>query len=118
IITPVKPKLFIILIIDPECRGLCFMPMDREVAAIPEKEKLKSIIKIILRVTKSKKKEINKKTKASIEENCIIFFPLNLVNKERFNIKQFGNSYKSYMEKVPRMNLILGFIKIFKKSNK
>ncbi|GAI38050.1 unnamed protein product [marine sediment metagenome] len=60
------------------------MPIDREVAAIPEKEKLKSIIKIILRVTKSKKKEINKKTKASIEENCIIFFPLNLVNKELF----------------------------------
>ncbi len=60
------------------------MPIDREVAAIPEKEKLKSIIKIILRVTKSKKKEISKKTKASIEENCIIFFPLNLVNKELF----------------------------------
>ena len=60
------------------------MPMDREVAAIPEKEKLKSIIKIILRVTKSKKKEINKKTKASIEENCINFFSLNLVNKELF----------------------------------
>jgi len=37
------------------------MPIDREVAAIPEKEKLKSIIKIILRVTQSKKKEINKK---------------------------------------------------------
>lgn len=48
----------------------------------------------------------------------IITLYLISIEEERFNIKQFGNSYKSYMEKVPRMNLILGFIKIFKKSNK
>lgn len=37
------------------------------------------------------------------------------IEEERSNIKQFGNSYKSYMKKVPRMNIILGFIKILKK---
>jgi len=40
------------------------------------------------------------------------------IEEERLNNRQFGNSYKNYMEKVPRMNLVLGFIKILKKSNK
>lgn len=39
------------------------------------------------------------------------------IEEERSNIKQFGSSYKSYMKKVPRMNLILGFIRILKKNN-
>jgi len=39
------------------------------------------------------------------------------IEEERSNIKQFGSSYKSYMKKVPRMNLILGFIRIHKKNN-
>jgi len=39
------------------------------------------------------------------------------IEEERSNIKQLGSSYKSYMKKVPRMNLILGFIRILKKNN-
>jgi len=39
------------------------------------------------------------------------------IEEEPSNIKQFGSSYKSYMKKVPRMNLILGFIRILKKNN-
>jgi protein-S-isoprenylcysteine O-methyltransferase Ste14 len=39
------------------------------------------------------------------------------IEEERSNIKQFGRSYKSYMKKVPRINLILGFIRILKKNN-
>jgi protein-S-isoprenylcysteine O-methyltransferase Ste14 len=39
------------------------------------------------------------------------------IEEERLNNRQFGNSYKNYMEKVPRMNLVLGFIKILKKNN-
>lgn len=39
------------------------------------------------------------------------------IEEERSSIKQFGSSYKSYMKKVPRMNLILGFIRILKKNN-
>jgi len=39
------------------------------------------------------------------------------IEEEHSNIKQFGSSYKSYMKKVPRMNLILGFIRILKKNN-
>ena len=41
----------------------------------------------------------------SIEEECL-------------NNRQFGKSYKNYMEEVPRMNLVLGFIKILKKKFK
>jgi protein-S-isoprenylcysteine O-methyltransferase Ste14 len=37
------------------------------------------------------------------------------IQEEYSNIKQLGKSYKSYMETVPRMNLILGVIRIIKK---
>jgi len=40
------------------------MHKEREIAAIPEKEKLKSNIKIIFRINWSRKKEVSKKTKA------------------------------------------------------
>ncbi|MFX1409442.1 MAG: methyltransferase family protein [Promethearchaeota archaeon] len=33
-------------------------------------------------------------------------------------IEKFGNEYREYREKVPRMNLILGFIKYIKRNNK
>jgi len=45
----------------------------------------------------------------------IITLYLISIEEERINVKQFGNSYKSYMKMVPRMNIILGFIKIIKK---
>jgi protein-S-isoprenylcysteine O-methyltransferase Ste14 len=35
--------------------------------------------------------------------------------EEHSSIKRFGNSYRSYMETVPRMNLVLGVIRLLKK---
>lgn len=40
------------------------------------------------------------------------------IEEERLNIKQFGNSYRSYMVRVPRMNLILGSIRLLRRRNK
>jgi protein-S-isoprenylcysteine O-methyltransferase Ste14 len=37
------------------------------------------------------------------------------IEEEYSSIKRFGDSYKSYMKMVPRMNLILGFIRVIKK---
>lgn len=37
------------------------------------------------------------------------------VIEELKNIERFGEDYKKYMEKVPRMNIILGFIRYCKK---
>jgi protein-S-isoprenylcysteine O-methyltransferase Ste14 len=37
------------------------------------------------------------------------------IKEEQINIKEFGNNYKSYMERVPSMNIILGFVRIFKR---
>ena len=56
--------------------------MEREIAAIPEKEKLKGYIKLIIRIKWSRKKEESKKIKASIEKNCINLFLLYLLTKK------------------------------------
>jgi len=48
----------------------------------------------------------------------IITLYLISIEEERLNIKQFGNSYRSYMGKVPRMNLILGSIRLLRRRNK
>lgn len=37
------------------------------------------------------------------------------IEEEHSSIKRFGNSYKSYMKTVPRMNLIIGVIRVIKK---
>ena len=58
------------------------MPIDRDKRLMVEKEKTESSIKITLRTNQSKFIEVNKKIKASIEENCINFFLLNLVSKK------------------------------------
>ena len=82
--TPKKPELFIILIIDPVLRGSWCMLTDIAAAAIPEKERAKSIIRMVLRIRVSAKKKIVKVTKASITEICIIFFSLNLEKRKLF----------------------------------
>ena len=35
--------------------------------------------------------------------------------EERTNIKKFGDDYKRYMQKVPRMNLLLGIIRLIRR---
>ncbi len=41
------------------------------------------------------------------------------IAEEKQNIEKFGDSYKDYMQRVPRMNFILGFIRaIFRASRK
>jgi len=34
-----------------------------------------------------------------------------MIEEEKRNIEKFGNAYKDYMKKVPRINLIAGIIK-------
>ena len=35
--------------------------------------------------------------------------------EDRLNIEKFGNNYKKYMEKVPRMNLLLGVMRLLRR---
>jgi protein-S-isoprenylcysteine O-methyltransferase Ste14 len=35
--------------------------------------------------------------------------------EDRFNIEKFGKNYKKYMEKVPRMNLLLGVMRLLRR---
>ena len=35
--------------------------------------------------------------------------------EERLLVERFGNDYRSYMQRVPRMNLILGIIRLWKR---
>ncbi len=44
----------------------------------------------------------------------IIILYKDMFRADRYGIKKFGKSYKSYMKKVPRMNFVLGIIKILK----
>jgi hypothetical protein len=53
----------------PEYHGDCFMARESAIAAIPEKEKLKSNIKIIFKIRWPKIKEVSKKIKASMEKS-------------------------------------------------
>ena len=76
----------------PDC-GKKMIPADKRMAPIPEKERLKSSIKITFIINQSIIREINKKTKASIDENCIIFFSLNLSWRKKFTC--FALSRKS-----------------------
>lgn len=38
--------------------------------------------------------------------------------EEHLNIERFGDDYERYMEKVPRMNLLLGIIRLLRRRNK
>ena len=40
------------------------------------------------------------------------------IEEERSNNSRFGTSYKNYMEKVPRMNIIFGIIRLLRRKNK
>ena len=42
---------------------------------------------------------------------------LHLISRQEdhFNIERFGNDYKRYMQKVPRMNLLLGVIRLLRR---
>ena len=42
----------------------------------------------------------------------IILTYFDMVREDEVNIKKFGDSYKDYMKKVPRVNFILGFIRV------
>jgi len=37
--------------------------------------------------------------------------------EESLNIKQFGTDYKNYIKKIPRMNIILGVIRLLRRRN-
>jgi protein-S-isoprenylcysteine O-methyltransferase Ste14 len=40
------------------------------------------------------------------------------IREEISNIRRFGKSYKNYIENVPRMNIILGIIRLLRRRNK
>jgi len=41
----------------------------------------------------------------------IVLLCLAMIEEEKKNIKKFGNAYRDYMKKVPRINLIAGIIR-------
>ncbi len=43
----------------------------------------------------------------------IIIFYIAVLDEDRSCLKKFGSSYNKYMERVPRINLILGLIRFF-----
>ena len=43
----------------------------------------------------------------------ISYMYFSMISEERNNIKRFGDAYLSYMKKVPRMNIIAGFVRLF-----
>jgi len=44
----------------------------------------------------------------------VIYFYLSMGREERSSIEKFGDDYKRYMKRVPRMNLILGIIRLLR----
>ena len=49
--------------------------------------------------------------------NIVIFY-LAIIDGDREGIKKFGQDYKDYMKKVPRINVVLGLIRFLSKNNK
>jgi len=43
----------------------------------------------------------------------IVYFYLNMGREEESSIEKFGDEYRRYMQRVPRMNLVLGIIKLW-----
>lgn len=48
----------------------------------------------------------------------IVILYWSCIEEERRLNKKFGKSYSSYMQKVPRINLLLGIFRLFKQMNK
>jgi len=48
----------------------------------------------------------------------IVLLCLAMIEEEKRNIKKFGDSYRDYMKRVPRINLIVGIIKHSKSKRK
>ena len=48
----------------------------------------------------------------------VIIFYLGAYDEDRFCIKKFGKQYKNYMNRVPRMNFVLGIIRYIGKKEK
>jgi protein-S-isoprenylcysteine O-methyltransferase Ste14 len=46
----------------------------------------------------------------------IIYFYISTWSEERSSIEKFGDSYRKYMQKVPRMNLFLGVFRSWRRS--
>jgi protein-S-isoprenylcysteine O-methyltransferase Ste14 len=60
-------------------------------------------------------------------QNCVIvllgalaiaFFYLHTIDEERFCRKRFGEEYEQYIQKVPRFNLPLGIIRLYRRSRR
>ena len=47
-----------------------------------------------------------------------VLFYLDVRKEEQANIEKFGDEYKRYMEKVPRMNFVLGVIRLLRRRTK
>jgi len=46
----------------------------------------------------------------------IIYLYFGMRSEEKNNIDKFGDSYRKYMEKVPRMNILLGIFRLWRRS--
>jgi protein-S-isoprenylcysteine O-methyltransferase Ste14 len=44
-------------------------------------------------------------------------FYLDILNEEQMSINKFGDDYKHYMERVPRLNIVSGIIRLLIKTN-
>lgn len=44
----------------------------------------------------------------------VLYFYYYMRIEENLNIKKFGNEYRDYMKRVPRLNIIIGFIRFIK----
>ncbi len=44
-----------------------------------------------------------------------ILFYLDVIKEEKSNIDKFGDDYKLYMQRVPRMNFMVGLIRLLKR---
>jgi protein-S-isoprenylcysteine O-methyltransferase Ste14 len=47
----------------------------------------------------------------------IVFFYQCMLKEERYDIEKFGDDYKQYMQKVPRMNFLIGVIRLIRHRN-
>lgn len=50
--------------------------------------------------------------------SSVVFIYLGIKEQEHYLIKKFGENYERYMKRVPRINIFLGFIRIFQNRKK